>query len=220
MCYSQTTSIISYTIGMLSAIFALYTRQYILGILILFYTQMQLSELMIWRGIDNGDTSLNKNGTAYGKYLLPTHNIAIGLGIILAVYMSGNKFKFKDFVPLVIGVVFYAYIILFVYSPQDPDTTYPANKSCMDKSCQNNENRLKWPYPIGWYAYGSFIISLIFMVIYLSPLKSKIFLGSFFTITFILSLTIYPVSVGSVWCFSTAILAPLVVLGNYYFMNY
>ena len=132
--------------------------------------------------------------------------------------MSGNKIKVKDFLPLIVGIVFYLYIILFVYSPQDPDTTYPVNKSCMDKSCQNNENRLKWPFPHAWYAY-SFVISLIFLVICVSSLRSKIFLGVFFSITFILAITIYPKSVGSVWCFSTAILTPLAVFGNYYFMN-
>ena len=79
MCYSQTTSIISYTVGMLSAIFAFFTGQYVLGMLVLFYSQMQLSELMIWKGIDDGDIGLDGKGTAYGKYLLPTHNIAGGL---------------------------------------------------------------------------------------------------------------------------------------------
>ena len=37
MCYSYRTSLIAYTIVMLSAFFALYTGQYILGMLILFY---------------------------------------------------------------------------------------------------------------------------------------------------------------------------------------
>ena len=164
MCYSVSTSIISYTVGMLSAIFALFTGQYILGMLILFYVQIQMSELIIWKGIDDDNISLNKTGTMYGKYLLPTHNIAIGLGIILAVYMSGEKFKTQDFLPLVVGIVFYIYIILFVYSPQDSDTTYPVDQSCKDKSCQNNKNRLKWSYPTSWYIYG-FLISLLFLII-------------------------------------------------------
>ena len=214
MCYSVSTSIISYTVGILSAIFALFTGQYILGMLILFYVQIQMSELIIWKGIDDDNISLNKTGTMYGKYLLPTHNIAIGLGLILAVYMSGEKFKTQDFLPLVVGIVFYIYIILFVYSPQDSDTTYPVDQSCKDKSCQNNKNRLKWSYPTSWYIYG-FLISLLFLIIYVNPLKSKIFLCIFFSLTFISAATLYPESTSSIWCFFAAIFAPLVVFVNY-----
>ena len=53
MCYDFKTSIISYSLGMIAAIFALCTRQYILGMLILFYVQMQLSEALIWKGLDS-----------------------------------------------------------------------------------------------------------------------------------------------------------------------
>ncbi|NDE11875.1 MAG: hypothetical protein EBZ95_15155, partial [Chitinophagia bacterium] len=75
MCYDVKTSIISYSSGMVAAIFALCTRQYILGMLILFYSQMQLAEALIWKGIDTNNKSLNKIGTSYGKYFLASHNI-------------------------------------------------------------------------------------------------------------------------------------------------
>jgi hypothetical protein len=84
MCYSFRTSILSYFLGIISAIFALCTRQIVLGCLILAYCQIQLSEMMIWYGIDNNNTKINKSGTSYGKYLLATHNIAISIGIIIS----------------------------------------------------------------------------------------------------------------------------------------
>jgi hypothetical protein len=69
MCYSFKTSIISFTSGILSSIFALYTGQIELGMLILFYCQMQLSEAITWKGIDENNLELNRKGTKYGKYL-------------------------------------------------------------------------------------------------------------------------------------------------------
>jgi UDP-glucose 6-dehydrogenase len=51
----------SYTIGMISAIFAFCTRQYVVGSLILAYTQMQLSELLIWYGIDHKNIKVVDN---------------------------------------------------------------------------------------------------------------------------------------------------------------
>ena len=70
MCYSFQTSIFSYCIGMLSSIFAMCTNQITIGFLILFYTQMQLAEALIWKGIDTDNVHLNKIGTAIAKYSL------------------------------------------------------------------------------------------------------------------------------------------------------
>lgn len=99
MCYSQTTSLIAFTVGMVSALFAFATKQYIIGMLVLFYSQMQLSELMIWKGLDDHDPTLNRTGTTYGKYLLPTHVMAIGLGVILSVYLKDGRVAGKDWIP-------------------------------------------------------------------------------------------------------------------------
>src|SRR5437016_14681034 len=107
MCYSVQTSIISYSLGMGSAAFAFYTGKLMLGFLISFYAQMQLAELIIWRGIDTNNTNLNRIGTSYGKYLLPTHNIAIGLGVVFsAILIEKRSLEPKDFIPLVIGLIF------------------------------------------------------------------------------------------------------------------
>jgi hypothetical protein len=217
MCYSYRTSIISYTFGMLSALFALCTKQIILGLFILCYCQMQLSEAIIWKGIDEKKTELNKKGTIYGKYLLATHNIAIGLGILIV----SKKYSLSSILPLLISILFFLFITLYYYQNNQnyQNLTYPHDLSCNDKNCQNNNNRLQWPYPHEWYFY-SFIISLIFCMIYINPLSSKLFLSSLFSITFIISLFYDSKKVGSIWCFSTAILSPIIVIINYYLINY
>lgn len=214
MCYSVKTSIISYTLGIAAAVFAFATRQIVLGMLILAYCQMQLSEILIWHGIDTNNLKLNRFGTSFGKYLLAVHNIAIGLGIILSVLLiSKKKLTPTYFIPLIAGVLFFLVIVFTQYLPKTyPDVTFPLRETC--RECQNPENRLRWPYPHEWYIF-SYLLSLIIMVAYTKPSGSKLVFILFFSASFILSAFIFPRTVGSVWCFSTAILAPLVVLINY-----
>ena len=206
MCYSYRTSILSYTLGMFSAFFAFYTKQYIMGMLILFYCQIQLSEAFIWKGIDDNNLSLNKFGTAYGKYTIPSHVFAVGLGIWL---LTGRT------VPLLIGLLFYLCVVLYFYREDMPDHTYPLDKNCVVRECQNNNNRLQWPYrPEKWYMYGTF---LIFLFIYLyAPTTSQkvIYIGSL-SLTYMLSYLFYlknTKSLSSIWCFLSAIAAPIIVL--------
>lgn len=197
MCYSYQTSIIAYIVGLLSVIFALYTNQIILGLLILFYCQIQLSEAIIWKGIDDNNIELNKKGTIYGKYFLASHNIAIGLGILI----MSKKYSIKSILPLLISILFFLFVVYFYY--------------------QNNENithpdgRLQWGYPDDWYIYG-YVLSLIFFIIYVNPLSSKIFLISIFSLTFLLSFFYNTKQRNSVWCFLAAILSPFIVIINYF----
>jgi hypothetical protein len=218
MCYSVKTSIISYTLGIIAGIFALFTRQIVLGLLILAYSQMQFSELLIWYGIDTKNDNLNRFGTSYGKYLLATHNIAIGIGIILSIiFMSKKKLKITDFIPLAIGILFFMYIVFFYYLPKKyPDITLPLDPSCKDNTnkCQNPNNRLNWAWPHKWYLAG-YVISCVILIIYIKPTNSKILLGLVFTVSLIASYIFNPKVIGSIWCFNSAILAPILVIVNY-----
>lgn len=219
MCYSFKTSIISYMLGLISAIFAFCTRQVVLGCLILAYAQMQLSEIMIWRGIDTNNPSLNRTGTTFGKYLLATHNFAIGIGIILSIlFISKRKLILSDFIPAIVGLFFFLIIIVFVYLPRKyPDMTFPLNGDCSHQTdkCQNPDNRLQWPFPHGWYGI-SYLISVIIMFIWVKPKKLKFLLLAFFTITLVVSASVNPHTMGSVWCWSTSFLAPVIALLGYY----
>lgn len=217
MCFSFRTSLVSYTLGMLSAAFAIYTGQWMLGILVLFYSQMQLAEAFIWKGIDENNLKLNRIGTSYGKYLLPTHNFAIGLGLIFSVLLIQKRsLVLRDFIPLVIGIIFYGIIVLLYAHTKSKDVTFPANQcSSNPRECQNWGNRLRWPFPHRWYV-ASYIISLILLfTFYDGSSRSKIFLLISFSVLFAGTALITPHSVGSAWCFSTAIAAPLIVGVNW-----
>lgn len=217
MCYSVRTSLISFSLGMISSFYAFYTKQYTLGCLILFFSQMQLSEALIWRGIDTNDTNLNRIGTLYGKYTLPTHVFAVGLGIVMSYYYihKQKSLSLDVYMPLIVGILFYLFIIVIVY-PNHPDSsnlTYPADRSCTDKSCQNNNNRLQWVFYVDWYSV-SFILCLMIASFYVTPRISQYWIAGLLIISFAISNYVYPLNNGSVWCFSAAILAPLLVVVN------
>jgi len=221
MCYSFKTSMVSYTLGLLSGIVALCTNQIILGCLILCYSQMQLSEALIWRGIDTNDTRLNQWGTRFGKYVLPMHNIAIAIGIILVALqtrrrptMTSTRALCRTWAPLGIAIVFYIGILYHYHRSPSAKETYPLHR-CAERSCQNSLNRLQWPYPTGWYTWSS-VLSFLFLAVYVEPMSSKLCIGLFFLLTWLMALVVFQMTVSSIWCFFTAILAPLVVLVNYY----
>lgn len=217
MCYSFNTSIFSYLCGITASIIALSTRQNMLGMLILFYSQIQLGEAIIWKGIDSNDIELNKKGTLLLQYMLPTHIFAIGLGYLIA---NKNNLQPKHFIMITIGILFYFYV-LFLYSINKSDQiTYPKDTTCKDKSCQNNNNRLKWPFTHEWYFF-SFIIIVIFTVIYVKPIETRLLLCFFYIIMYMFSQYLYYKTgeSSSFWCFTAAILSPIIVALNYYLIR-
>lgn len=213
MCFSFRTSLISYTLGMLSGAFAIYTGQLMLGTLMLFYSQMQLAEAFIWKGIDENNLKLNRVGTSYGKYLLPTHNFAIGLGLIFSVLLIQKRsLTIHDFIPLTIGITFYGIIMILYANTKSKNVTFPANQCFPNpRECQNWGNRLRWSFPHSWYAISYVISLLLLFIFYDGPFRSKIFLLAAFSLLFAGTAFIVPHSVGSAWCFSTAIAAPVIV---------
>ena len=205
MCFNLETSVVTFLSGLISGIVALFYKQYILGSLILCYSLMQLSEIFIWYGIENENKELNKLGTAIGKYSLPAHNIAIGLGIYAAT---------GEYTPLLIGIAFYLYILLVVYS-RNEDISNTTEIGCKENECNKFSGKLKWPYDHSWYFHG-FVISMILCFIYVKPFfPVSVFIISFFTLSaLIIFLINYNNAYGSFWCWSTAISAPLLVLIN------
>ena len=193
MCYSFQASIISYTLGMFSALFALSTNQIIIGFFILAYAQIQIAEAIIWKGIDNNDLKLNEFGTKIVRYSLPTHNIAFGLGVIFSIVLNKTKLKAIDFVPLGIGLVFYTWVVQTQYVNNNfPKVTFP--RSHTTEKCQNPENRLQWTFPHDWYT-ESFIITIFLAHIWFTPNVSKflfiILQFTMFNIIFFIFLFIY-----------------------------
>jgi hypothetical protein len=193
-----------------------------MGMFILCYTQMQLAELLIWRGIDTKNPTLNKVGTAIGKWSLPLHNVAIGLGILLSTALIAKRpLRLPDYLPLVIGLLFFGIIVLFWF-PKEPDSaseTFPSQPLCADRKCQNSKNRLQWPFPHHYY-WVSFLVSMAIMLIWLRPLSLEIWYVFLFAITaYLATQNQTRETQGSTWCYTTALIAPLVAIGGHFIIR-
>lgn len=201
MCYNLETSVITFLSAMISGIVAIYLKQYILGLLIICYAQIQLSEVFIWWGLNTNNQILNRFGTAWGKYLLPAQIFIIGLGIYLHT---------KDVIPLIIGILVYL-IVLLIYSKHNhSDVTF---YKCGD-NCVKYSGKLVWPYPYNWYSFTYAIFIILFMI-YVRPLQSKVFIISIFTLTYIVSKMLnYNNAIGSFWCWTTSAFTPIIVIIN------
>jgi hypothetical protein len=216
MCYNIQTSIVSFTIITISGIIALKMRQPILGCLMLVYGLMQLSEVLIWRGIDTNNETLNRAGTILGKYTLPSHNIAIGIGVLIACWASRNNPIY--WIPLTVGLLFYIGVMIIYFMRKDSNNgitkacKYPQDKD----RCTKDSARLEWPYPHSWYAL-SMIISFILVLAYVKPLSRATVIVLFYVVTFVGTALLGKRQVlGSWWCWASAALAPLVLIATYF----
>lgn len=213
MCFSFSTAIASYLLALSAGIFAFATRQIVLGCLIFSYAQMQLSETLIWRGIDTKNKGMNRLGTSIGKYLLATHVFAVGLGIILSiVFVSKRKLVPTDFIPLILGILFFVFITVYYYLPGGySNETYPLKECTRKDTCKSEDNRLIWPYPHRWY-WTSYVLTLLIVFIWVKPNMSKVVFFLIFTLTFVVTYIVYPITVGSVWCWSSSFIAPVIAV--------
>ena len=212
MCYNIETSIVSFAVVTICGIIAIRIKEPILGCLMLAYGLMQFSEILIWRGIDTNNDKLNRIGTSVGKYTLPSHNIAIGVGVLVA-YRASRKNLFY-WIPLTLGVLFYIGVMI-IYA-REKDSNNGLTKACKypeeKDNCTKHSARLEWPYPHHWYTV-SCVISFVIMMIYVRPLSRASVIVAFFVFTFVGTALLGKNQVlGSYWCWSTAILAPIILL--------
>lgn len=198
-------------------------RQPILGSLMICYGLMQLSEMLIWRGIDTNRVALNRIGTAIGKYTLCAHNIAIGVGVLIAYWKRSDAElpfgkRYMIWAPLAAGLVFYAGVMVNYALEADLSKTTTA---CVYRSgnpsnaCTSHSARLKWPFPHRYYAV-SYALSLLILMVYVRPLwPNGALIAFFYSFSFVVTLLLGKVQVqGSYWCWAAAGFAPLLLVAN------
>jgi len=200
MCFDLKTSIITFIVGSVSGIIGILLKQYILGTLIIIYSLIQLSEIFIWAGLENNNTTLNKIGTNIGKYTLPAHVLAVGLGFYIA---TGKN------IILIVGLLFYIGVLLFSYLPNKSSNI---TKPDCGSNCNKYSGKLNWPWPHNWYMFGIIII-LVLLVLYSNKISgSGLIVVAIFSISAIVSeLMNSNDAFGSFWCWMSAALAPILV---------
>lgn len=202
MCYSFKVSIISYALSMCAGMYALYNRLPILGLLIIAYAQMQLSEAVIWYGLDNNNDQINRLGTSIGAYTLPLHNLALGIGVLIS--YRANLSQFEYWIPLIAGLAFYAAVW---YCRIRPPHSRPQETRATGKGIA----RLAWPFSHGWYPAG-FLLSCAILVVYARPFSpvAPFLLLAFAAIALMTWTKAEQAVFPSFWCWTSAILAPLI----------
>lgn len=192
MCWNIQISLLTWLISLISGIYLL-KRQHkydlTLGLLILTYSSMQLWEALIWLG--QNCNYFNYIGTFLAYYALWFHVFAIGLGLYL---------EFHFFFPLILGLfyIMLAIILQPIFKCSLPDIS---NK------------HLVWGFNPKFYIL-IFITSIIFCLFYIKPLSKAIIISLLFILSFFYSYVYSKNTIGSYWCWLTALFAFIFIIIN------
>lgn len=215
MCYSASASAIAWTIGMLSGIFACVIGHTTIGILILTYTQVQLGEGLIWTSLDPPSQQLNQLGTNIVAASLSIH----ALVLIVALYLtqSTNNWTNVQHVCMFVLLVLSLVIAICMNMMKRPyHTTYP-QPTCKDVNTY--QCRLLWNWSDNHYYYYLYTLQIIciFLALPLACYPQCWWILSFFIVPYVFLRILtkqYRIAIFStLWCFFSAIGAPLLVLG-------
>ena len=202
MCYNAKASALAATIGILSACVAFSLKEWVVGGLILIYSFMQVSEFLIWRGLDTGSVDLNRRGTWLASTTLRLHAIVVLVVLLVVKWKSLESNRRFALVGL---------LAISLFDWWRTTSTAPAllttEPGCA-KGC-----RLDWKFG-SEYPIQILIIALALLIgapRLIAPVA--VFYGGAVLLTLILA-TVNPKTTfrpGTVWCFFSAIFAPLLV---------
>ena len=205
MCYNAKTSALAATIGILSAVVAFYIKEPVLGLFIITYSLMQISEFCIWRGLDTDSFRWNRGGTALAATSLKLHALVVVSALILFRWTSlkQNRTKLISLLAILILTLILSLKELLV---PVPSTTQP---SC-SKGC-----RLNWKFGASYPIQVVLICAALFIGAPEIFIPVATFYFGVLIAATILSYfdpkTTLKTAVSSVWCLFTAIFAPLLV---------
>lgn len=159
-----------------------------LGMLILFYSFMQLWEFFMWRAIENNDKELNIFASKLAYYTLYSHVFALGLGLYI------QEPTLKNAMVLGAGVIYM--IVAIVTRPAEWKESRPTADS---------KGHLVWGFPHSFYTYV--YIGAIITMLFFTNWRITLPYLAFYTITLVFTMLTNKASIGSYWCWLTAFLA-------------
>ena len=206
MCYDAKTSALAATIGILSAVVAFNLKEWVIGSLSLVYSLMQVSEFLIWRGLDTKSIDLNRKGTWFAATTLRIHAVVVLL-VLLAVSWKRLEAQPTRRFALIILLV----IALFGWwkTTSNASASLTTDPGCA-KGC-----RLNWKFE-GGYPLQILIIGVAILIG--APrliVPMLIFFGGSILMALMLSnvnpKATFKTTVSTVWCIFTAIFSPIFV---------
>ncbi len=206
MCYNAKASALAATIGIVSAFVAFSLKEWVIGSLILIYSLVQVSEFLIWRGLDTGSVNLNRQGTWIASTTLRFHAIVVLL-VLLAVSWTRLEAQPNRRLALIL------LLLMAIFSWWKTTSTAAApltTKPGCAKGC-----RLNWKFGKEY----SIQVLIIGLAILIGAPRLIIPMAVFYSIALLLALilaaidpkTTFKMGIYTVWCFFAAIFAPLFV---------
>jgi hypothetical protein len=217
MCFNQPSSLAALAVGLATAYAAFAYRYTVLSVLIFIVALMQLSEFLIWRGLDSGasaivDTTgelvdgktLNRAGTALARTTLGLHGLAV---CIAALVFAMPVQRWRRYGLVLCTLVAIAMYELTVDAPYGQTTRAGCASGC----------RLKWGFMVHPYSYNT-IFAVIFLALLLSrvPLLQTLCIVLFYGLTWVAALVTAEKgrvweAISTSWCYACSFGSPLLV---------
>jgi len=209
MCYSAQDSMIAYIFGTISNIYLFInsknTDEKIIGLFLLFVSQMQLFDFLFW--INKNCNKTNKNITKLA--IIFNHLQPIVLYSLLKIYKYNTH--------ITCDITFYIFLILIIYYTiknwPDKYCSEGDNVCCsLPLSKINDKTIISWNWNNQKYNRTIYLIFLISLVISSLQLKTGNIIFAFVNVfTFLISFKIPNLnrSVGRLWCFIASLLTTL-----------
>ena len=197
MCYSSESSIITFTVGIITSILCIRLNTItdkIIGYFFLFVSQMQLIDYFIWN---------HQKCDSYNKFLSITgmifnHLQPVMLGII--VLLLNKNIQHKQWIIMII------LLYLSVIVPHSIKFLKSGDLECTLQNIETKNLLWNWNFitkHLNVYIYIVFTLSIAFISILGFPtLKQGVYFAILAIITFVSSRFLYPKkSIGALWCF-------------------
>ena len=221
MCWNKEVSLS--TFALISIIcYGLWKRDLLndrmMAIFIMGYGSMQLAETIIWIGLENNNSGINKFGTILACLILYVQPLAFMMGIkydkMYKDIVNDSVFKILTILTIISFIIG---IINIIYTNDYISYTIKESQHII----------WKVPYSLPIHYLVALLISIVALIYYVFP-KNKIyaiFLFLYFGITVIYSIYISPKGFKyklhrSYWCWLVAILAFLLYFINPFFQRY
>lgn len=217
MCFNQSSSLVALTVALLTAYAAFAYRYTVVSVLIFIVALMQLSEFLIWRGLDTGastfvDTignivdgkTLNRAGTALARNTLGLHGVAVCLAAFVFAMPAQRWRRYGLVLCTLVAIAMYG---LTVDAPYGQMTRPGCASGC----------RLKWEFLVHPYSYNTnFAVIVLALLLSQVPSMQTLCIFLFYGLTW---LTVRATAekgrvweeVSTSWCYAASFGSPLLV---------
>jgi hypothetical protein len=191
MCWSFQVSFATWAIAFVCSIVLMrrgHPNDYSLGMLLLFYSSIQLWEALMW--LDQAGGTLNLTATYLAYFALYSHAFAIGLGLYA---------EYRDPIPLVIGSLSLLVGVVQLFRLPRFTPSFPAS------DC----GHLKWGFQTDFYKW-IFYLAMVLALVYMRPIQTALMAWGVFAASFAFAYLFFAKGgVATMWCFIAAIAGPL-----------